>query len=246
MFQDHGKLLAVGLISGLLSFQGCTDVTPPASFHGIDQSTDETLDPALCAFTRGGFTLRSVNDHFPLRVGGRWLLRGREDGSRIRLQITVLDETEEIGGVTTRVVEEREWQDGELLEVARNFFAAAGDGTICYFGEDVDIYENGQIVSHEGAWRADAPGNRPGIIMPAHPRPGLRFQMEGAPGVAEDEGTIERSGSVRVPAGTFEETIAVREFNPLDAGTSFKVYAEDVGILVDGPVQLVRYSVVTR
>jgi hypothetical protein len=241
------RLVAAGLVWGLVSLQGCEFPGQPHSSDALaasrrenDPSTVQRLDPALCVLDRGGFTLESENEFYPLRVGDRRLLRGNEDGTRVRLRITVLDETEEIGAVTTRVVEEREWQDGELVEVARNFFAEARDGTVCYFGEDVDIYENGEIVSHEGAWRADAPGNSPGIIMPADPRPGMTFQMEGAPGVAEDEGTIERSGRVRVPAGSFRETIRVREFNPLDGGISVKVFAEDVGVIVDGPVRLVR------
>lgn len=44
--------------------------------------------------------------------------------------IAVLDETEVVDGVETRVVEERETKAGELVEVSRNFFAidkATGD-----------------------------------------------------------------------------------------------------------------------
>ena len=78
-------------------------------------------------------------------------------------------------------------------------------GTVCYFGEAVDIYENGAIVSHEGAWRADDPGNAPGIFMPADPQEGMTFQQENAPGVAMDEATIVKvSGdtiTIRTPGG---------------------------------------------
>jgi hypothetical protein len=166
---------------------------------------------------------------------------GEEGGVPIHLEIEVLRRTEVVAGVTTRVVEEQEWEDGELIEVSHNFYAQAGDGTVCYFGEEVDIYEGGQVVSHEGAWRADDPGNRPGIIMPAAPRTNVRFQMEDAPGIAEDEGTIVGTGPVRVPAGRFTETIRVREFNPLDGGKGYKVFAANVGLIVDEPVVLVSY-----
>ena len=37
---------------------------------------------------------------------------------------------------------------------------------IFYFGEDVDDYENGEIVSHGGAWLAGANGSKAGMIMP--------------------------------------------------------------------------------
>jgi hypothetical protein len=53
--------------------------------------------------------------------------------------------------------------------------------------------------------------------MPAEPQPGMTFQQEIAPGVAEDTATIVRMGSrVTVAAGTFTDTITVRDFNPLD------------------------------
>jgi hypothetical protein len=87
----------------------------------------------------------------------------------------VLPETEpfRFGGgrnVTTRAMTEVEWADTdadgeidadeELIEISRNYFAQTqtgpAPGTVCYFGENVDIYEDGEIVSHEGAWRAEA------------------------------------------------------------------------------------------
>jgi hypothetical protein len=216
--------------------------TSQATMTGARLAAGKRLDPALCAPSRGGFSPDSTNPYFPLRVGSRWLYQGEEDGETIGLQITVLAETELVAGVTTRVVEERETVDGTLSEVSRNFFAQASDGTVCYFGEEVDIYEDGQIVSHEGAWRADQQGNRPGIIMPAAPRPGIEFQMEGAPGVAEDEGRIVGIGPVDVPAGRFIKTVRVREFNPLDGGRDWKVYAAGVGLVIDGPLELVSYS----
>jgi hypothetical protein len=216
-----------------------TAAVPPApSEHTLPRE----LDVALCAFGQT-FTLASVNDYFPLGVGSEWNLEGEEGGALIELRIRVLNETEVVGGVTTRVIEEVEWEDGELLEVSRNFVAATEDGTLCYFGEDVDIFEDGG-VSHEGAWRADQPGNFPGILMPVDPRPGVRFTMEGAPGVAEDQGRVVGAGPTVTPVGRFTEVIRIRESNPLDGGFDFKVYAKDVGLLVDGPLSLVSYQVV--
>lgn len=244
----HTIRLAIGVVSVLAVLQGC-DRPQPLSPEGAIATADpamsqaaKKLDPALCALDRGGFTLNSTNPYFPLGVGSEWFLEGEEDDAFIEVQITVLDETEDVGGVTTRVVAEREWEDGELLEISRNFFAEASDGTVCYFGEDVDIFEDGE-VSHEGAWRADGPGNAPGIIMPANPHPGMKFRMEIAPGIAEDEGKIVGIGPVDVPADRFTETIRVEESNPLEGDKDFKVYAKDVGIIIDGPLALVSYVV---
>ena len=48
---------------------------------------------------------------------------GKKKSTFEKLIITVLDETKDVYGVTTRVVEEREWKNGELYEVSRNFYA---------------------------------------------------------------------------------------------------------------------------
>ena len=53
------------------------------------------------------------NTYFILEPGFQLVLEG---GNEV-LAITVLDETIEIDGVHTRVVEEREWKNGELIEV---------------------------------------------------------------------------------------------------------------------------------
>src|SRR5262245_38963387 len=45
------------------------------------------------------------------------------EGGKTRLTITVLDDTLRVDGVDTRVVEERETENGALIEVSRNFFA---------------------------------------------------------------------------------------------------------------------------
>jgi hypothetical protein len=205
------------------------------------------LDGSVCDAPPGDFTLESLNPWFPIDVGWVWEYEGESDGELEELTITVLPDTEVVGGVTTRGVEEREQVDGELVEVSLNFFAVkaegtAGEGTVCYFGEAVDIFNEDGTVTHEGAWRADDPGNAPGIIMPAEPRPGVRFPMERAPGIAEDEGKIVGIGPVTVPAGTFDDTIRVREFNPLDGGKDFKIFAFGVGLIVDGSVELVSFT----
>jgi hypothetical protein len=174
-----------------------------------------------------------------MEVGDQWSYEGEEDEVPVSLLITVLGETRLIDGVTTRVIEEREWEDGELLEISWNYFAQAAAGTICYFGEDVDIYEGEEEIIHEGAWCADAPGNAPGIFMPADPRPGMKYPMELAPGVAEDAGQIVGIGPYEVPADTYSETIRVRESSPLDTGFGYKIFASGTGLIVDGPLELV-------
>jgi hypothetical protein len=241
----------VGLFVAVLTLIAL--VVGPAPASGVATSK---LDPALCAPGRNTFTLAIDNPFFPLPQGRRWVFTGREQGGRVGLQITVLDATESLfrgrKRVTTRVIEEREWADTngngrvdsreDLIEVSRNYFAQSQRGIVCYFGEVVDIYRGGAVSSHEGSWRADERGNAPGVFMPARPKVGMSFQQEIAPGVAEDTATVIASRvRTKVPAGTFRDTIVLRDRNPLDGSSGTKTYARGVGLIVDGSAKLVRH-----
>ena len=54
------------------------------------------------------------NQYFILEPGHQIVLEGGDE----KVQITVLDKTRMVDGVKTRIVEEREWQDGELAEIS--------------------------------------------------------------------------------------------------------------------------------
>ncbi|MCH8029470.1 MAG: hypothetical protein IH874_06020 [Candidatus Dadabacteria bacterium] len=181
----------------------------------------------------------------PLVVGIVLVLEGVDDeGVEIRLEITVLDETEEVAGVTTRVMEAAEFEDGELIEVSRNFFAQAPDGTVCYFGEAVNDFEDGEIVGHEGEWRAGKNGNLPGIFMPADPQVGDVYQQENAPGIAEDQAEVVALGEpIDVPAGMFDDTLTTEDCNPLEDGaTDEKVFVRGIGLAIDEDAELTEFD----
>ncbi|HSU77129.1 MAG TPA: hypothetical protein VLI89_08655, partial [Burkholderiales bacterium] len=74
----------------------------------------DQFDLKSCALQSTG-----KNEYFILEPGHQLQLKSND----ALLHITVLTETRVLDGVTTRVVEEREWKDGELHEVARNYFA---------------------------------------------------------------------------------------------------------------------------
>lgn len=190
-----------------------------------NQNASQQLDISVCDPANANFSSDISNPYFPYPAGKVSVL----ESSSEKVQITSLDETESVVGVTTRVIEEREWTDGQLAEISRNFFAQTPDGTVCYFGEDVDIYENDQIVAHEGAWRAGERDNKPGIMMPASPTVGQSYQQEIAPGVAEDSAKHEAfEESFTVPAGTFSDVLLVKE-----TPASTKRYAKDIGLIFD-------------
>jgi hypothetical protein len=242
-------------IAGVVSLAAL--LSAPGSATGADT---EPLPLSLCDPDQNTFNLNIDNDFFPLPVGQQWIYTGKEQGQTIGLRITVLNRTESLYSgqdkVSTRVVEELEWVDADadgvvdrgefVIERSLNYYAQTQDGTVCYFGEAVDIFNEDGSVTHEGAWRADDPGNAPGIFMPADPAVGRRSSRSRRP---ESQRTRRRSsataapsGYVRVPAGTFSDAITVRDFNSLDGSRGTKVYARDVGLVRDGPLDLVGYS----
>ena len=199
-----------------------------------------------CTFEAGG-----RNAHFSLQPGYRLFLAGDDDGEVVELLITVLDATRRIRFVTengvaltvrARVVEEREWKDEALVEVSRNFYARCKQtNDVYYFGEEVDIYEDGVVVSHDGAWLAGQAGALPGLIMPGTFLLGSRYFQERAPGIAEDRAEHVSMGlTLKTPAGTFRNCVQVVETTPLEPGSqSIKRYCPGIGLVMDGVVTLV-------
>ena len=175
-------------------------------------------------------------------------------GGGVDLQITVLTDTTDISfltargvllTVTTRVVEERESQNGSLVEISRNFFARCQEtNDIMYFGEDVQIFENGGI-STAGSWLAGTDGALPGLIMPGTFLLGSRYFQEQAPDVALDRSEHVAMGvTVTVPAGTFEDCVEVLETTPLEPkAKSPKTYCPGIGLVDDNEVQLVSFAI---
>lgn len=176
--------------------------------------------------------------YFVLEPGFRLHLAKGKD----TLIVTVLDETRDVDGVTTRVVEERETQGGKLVEVSRNFFAIdKNTSDVYYFGEEVEMYKNGKLVSHEGAWLSGENGARFGLMVPGEPKIGDKYYQEIAPKVAMDRAEVlSLSEEVRVPAGTFQDCLHTRESTPLERAVEGKWYAPGVGLIRDADMVLVK------
>ena len=234
----HTAAAAAGLLALALG-AGCHK----SSHHGGAKcDLNGGLDISVCDAANANFSLTIDNQFYPLEVGRKLVLDGMDGGDVVHLEVTVLPETVTISGVTTRVVEERESTNGELDEVSRNYFAQAPDGTVCYFGEDVDIIQNGQVVNHGGAWRAEG-NNHAGIVMPGAPAIGQIMKQEDAPGVAEDRAEIEALGeTITVPAGTFSDTLRTRECSTLESGNETKVYVRGIGVAIDETLKLTSHT----
>ncbi len=181
--------------------------------------------------------------YFVLNPGFQRVMETRSE----QLTVTVLDETKEINGITTRVVEEREEKRGVLAELARHYFAMDREtGDVFAFGADVEIYRGDRVVSSEGTWLANENGSRPGLIMPGAPMVGMKYHQEFVPGIAEDRAeVISTSGRVTTSAGAFENCLVIRVSSELEPGaTEEKAYAPGIGLVQEGSLRLVSYGYV--
>jgi uncharacterized membrane protein YkoI len=187
----------------------------------------------------GEWSPTGSNPFFVLEPGHVLVLEDKET----RLTITVLDETKVIAGVETRVVEEREEEGGKLAEVSRNYFAISKrTNSVYYFGEDVDIHEDGK-VTHEGAWLTGEKGARYGLMMAGTPLLGARYYQEIAPDVAMDRAEIVGlDETVETPAGKFERCLRTEESTPLEGGHESKWYARGIGLVRDGDLRLTKHG----
>ena len=202
---------------------------------GMEKKWTDSFGQENCTFSS-----RGRNSYFILTPGHQLVL----ESSKEKVVITVLDETKRIGGIETRVVEEREQKHGKLVEVSRNFFATCKEhGDVFYFGEEVDDYKDGKIVNHGGEWRADEKDSKAGMIMPGTILLGARHYQEIAP-TAMDRAEIVGIGvSMKTSAGKFRNCIRVEETSGLDPNEKcYKTYAPGVGIIQDEDLLLTSYS----
>ncbi|MBC7382131.1 MAG: hypothetical protein H7296_03950 [Bacteroidia bacterium] len=191
------------------------------------------------------FETTGKNEYFILEPGYQLVLEGIEDAKQVRLIITVLNETKLIGNVETRIVEENESVNGKTAEISRNYYAFCKQtGSIHYFGEEVDIYnDDGKVVSHNGAWIAEGK-NRAGVMMPGLLLLGSRYYQEIAPDIAMNRAEIiSTSGIKETTLGKFSHILIIEESTPLEPKRKvYKFYAPGIGLINGGNLLLVKYG----
>ncbi len=255
MINKYTKLLSILMVVALPIFiiAGCDD-NDGGGGGGGGVCPDTNVSIAVCDPDAGPFSLVIDNGFFPVVVGSESVLEN--EAGDAQLVITVPGDEEMVAGVNTLVLVEEESEEGDIIEVSRNFFAQAPDGTVCYFGEDVDICDtglepdgnggflcDGEEPSHEGAWRAGENGAVSGIIMLANPEVDDVYKQEDAPGVAEDQAEVQALGElIEVPAGDFNDTLITEDCNPFDGTKDLKVYVNGIGLAIDEDLELVEFN----
>ena len=223
------------LISYILLFLAVSVVSAQTD----DISLTDSFNQENCTFLTTG-----NNNYFILEPGYQLILQNIEDKDTMKLIITVLNETKKVGNTDTRIVEERESVNGVVVEISRNYFSICKEtGSVFYFGEDVEIYKNGNVVSNSGSWLA-VENNKAGIIMPGQIILGSKYYQEISPDIAMDIGEIVSiSDTLITPAGKFIGVVKIEETNPLEKGEkSYKFYAPGIGLIKDDELLLVKYG----
>ena len=198
-----------------------TDRNPAALVEG------ETYAPAI---DLANFDDPIANDYFSLQPG---LVTVFEGGGE-HVEVTVTEETKVIMGVTTHVITDQVFVDGELQEDTVDWYAADNVGNVWYFGEKTAEYENGQITTTEGSWEAGVDGALPGIIMLADPRVGDSYRQVFYKGQAEDVASVyELDQSITVPADSYDRILVTEDWSLLTPAHERKWYAPNIGVVFE-------------
>ncbi len=224
------NIISISVVLIILILNGCsTSATKKESKS--KKPKEEEYDPKI---DPEGFVQTIDNKYFTLTPGKKFIYEGKSEEGTERIEVVVTNETKTVMGVTTTVVRDTVWLEGELIEDTYDWFAQDKEGNVWYFGEDSKEYEKGKMVSTEGSWEAGLDGAKPGIIMPANPKVGDSYRQEYYKGEAEDMGDIVAFGQkVAVPYGTFENCLKTRDWSKIEADQNeYKYYSPDIGFVV--------------
>jgi hypothetical protein len=187
-----------------------------------------------------------------MEPGTVFVYSGTVEGHPQSDTVRILNQTKNIANVTTLVINDTVFVDGAKEETTLGYFAQDNVGNVWYFGEDVNLIRDGQVVGHNGSWAAGVNGALPGYIMEAHPNPGDFYCNENAPGIAQDQAQVlSVSASVCFPKlCTNASALLVNDTSSLKPGSvEHKWYVAGVGNVMaedvaggQDQVQLVTFS----
>jgi hypothetical protein len=205
----------------------------------------ESASPARSSLPRGskpfevdpsGFTTAIDNPYWPMKPGSHWVYRETNaEGDVERNDVVVTSRTKTIMGIEAVVVHDTVRQGGQLTEDTFDWYAQDAKGNLWYLGEDTTEFEHGKVKTTEGSWQAGVDGALGGIIVPAHPKPGLTYREEYYKGHAEDGAEVlSVHARAKVPDGTYDGVLQTRNFSPIEPNVvEEKFYARGVGVVLE-------------
>ncbi|GEM_PF-4219430 len=147
---------------------------------------------------------------------------------------TVLSNTSDVADVETLTVRVQEYEDGELVREALQYYAQGKDGVVYFFGEDIVDIENGvEVENDEESWTVGDDATATSIAMPATPATGMGFGFKSVdvPGIAHELSEVKSlNETVSVGYGTFT-ALELTDYDFDDGKVSQEFYASGVGLI---------------
>jgi hypothetical protein len=223
--------------------EGLSSETSPSSASGI-LSPSVGTEPAGDPVTEGDYDPDAFADPttvdnrwFPLRPGTKLVYSGgiTDNGKRLdhRVVFIVTDLVKVIDGVTTAVVWDRDYTDGQLVEGELAFFAQDDAGNVWSMGEYPEEYDDGEFAGAPDTWIVGLDGAQAGVHMRAHPAVGTSSYLQGlAPEIDfKDRAMVLRTGRhTCIPLGCYDDVLVTDEWNPDEPGAhQRKFYVSGLG-----------------
>ena len=170
------------------------------------------------------------NPWFPLKPGTVLRYSGTDKGIRTTDVFTVTNKTRRVRGGLARIVHDRVYKHGRVVEDTLDWYAQDPSGSVWYFGEATkELDAHGKVTSREGSWADGRDGAQAGVFMPANPRVGQSFRQEYYKGHAEDHFKI-----VSMKNGV----MTTHEWSPLEPKVlDKKVYERGTGTTAEASIK---------
>jgi hypothetical protein len=240
MRRFHIISVAIALFLIILA-SACAPRSEPVIGEGppLPATSEETTEPQFPDFDPSNFDNSTVIDNKwdPMKPDTFWAYEGTavdDEGNNVdrRIEFMVTDLTKEIQGVRTVVGWIEDFSNGELGEKEIAFYAQDNDGTVWYFGEHPEDYENGKFIEAP-TWIAGFQDAKPGIVMMSKPQLGMPNVYQGwGPEVGwSDYGRVEQMGQENcVPFKCYKDVLVNAEASLAEPGAfQLKYYAPDTG-----------------
>ena len=193
---------------------------------------DPQIDPGMFVDPAEIGKTVAPNPYFPLVRGNKWVLKGGTE----TITDTVIEETKVILGVTCATILDVVDDDGEVIELTKDWYAQDIYGNVWYFGEIAQDFEEGELISIDGSWKTGRDGDKAGIIMKAVPEVGDVYRQEFSLANAEDMGEVlSVTGTESVPAASCDgDCLVTKDFTPIEPDVfEHKYYAPGIGIILE-------------
>lgn len=213
---------------------------------GVSTGHAQPVLPDFSAATFDDTSAQITHPYLPFTIGETYRYQGQSqdpDTGEIEHEeiiVEVLDQTRVVAGIESRVVRDRVFLEGLLIEDTFDWYAQDTDGNVWYVGEDVTDFEyddDGNLIgtSHPGQWEAGVDGALPGYIMPATLNVGDSFFQEFFVGEAEDYAEIIGVGETfTVPGfGTFDDVLRTKDLSLDPTSFEHKLYAPGIGLIAE-------------